>query len=63
MYFCFNLIDIKPGHIPGSQCMFWVDFLSDGVYKSAEQLAELYKKAGIDINKVHTATCGTGMYW
>lgn len=53
--------DIKPGHIPNSHCMFWVEFLIDGMYKSAEELAEVYKQSDIDVNTEHSATCGSGI--
>lgn len=52
--------DIKPGHIPDSKCIFWTQFLEDGVYKSREQLAEIYKSAGVDPMSAHVATSGTG---
>ncbi|XP_067930251.1 3-mercaptopyruvate sulfurtransferase-like [Watersipora subatra] len=53
--------DIKPGHIPGSKCLFWIEFLEDGVLKSPEKLVEVYKAAGVDPKSSIVATCNTGM--
>ncbi|KAF6034688.1 mpst [Bugula neritina] len=53
--------DIKPGHIPDSKCMFWTKFLEGGHFKSPEQLAQVYKEAGVDPMAPHVATCGSGV--
>ncbi|XP_067929101.1 3-mercaptopyruvate sulfurtransferase-like [Watersipora subatra] len=53
--------EIKPGHIQGSKCLFWIEFLENGVFKSPEKLAEVYKAAGVDTKSSLVATCGSGV--
>jgi len=61
----FFFIEIKPGSIPGSKCLFWVKFLDENtkLYKSPEQLATIYKEHGVDPAAPHVATCGSGEWY
>jgi thiosulfate/3-mercaptopyruvate sulfurtransferase len=50
------------GHIPGSRNVPSQSLLNpDGTYKSAEELAKLFKDAGIDVSKPVVTTCGSGV--
>lgn len=35
--------------------------LQDGRYKSSEELAKVFKSAGVDLKKPIVASCGTGV--
>lgn len=53
---------LRGGHIPGSKNLPYDQlFNEDGTYKSAEQIAEAFKAAGIDLTKPLVATCGSGI--
>jgi thiosulfate/3-mercaptopyruvate sulfurtransferase len=52
----------KAGHIPGSVNMPFVDFLTaDGVWRQKEEIADLFARAGIDLDKPIVASCGSGV--
>ena len=49
------------GHIPGAQNIPWSKAANeDGTFKSNEELAELYKAAGVDFAKETIAYCRIG---
>ena len=53
---------LRGGHIPGSKNVPYDQlFNEDGTYKSAEQIADAFKAAGIDLSKPLVATCGSGI--
>jgi thiosulfate/3-mercaptopyruvate sulfurtransferase len=55
--------DIKMGHIPGSRVLPHTDLGADetGAFLSLEALAELWRKAGVDLTKPIIVTCGSGV--
>ncbi|XP_070778981.1 3-mercaptopyruvate sulfurtransferase-like [Enoplosus armatus] len=53
---------VQPGHIPGSKCMPFSDFLdNDGMMLSAEALKKFFKKSQVDLNKPICGSCGSGV--
>ena len=53
----------RKGHIPGAVNVFWQDnFNKDGTFKSAEELAALYKKAGVLPDQCVITYCNEGLH-
>ncbi len=53
---------LRKGHIPGSKNIPSQGLLMpDGTFKSAEDLAALFKAANIDVTRPVVATCGSGV--
>jgi len=53
---------LRGGHMPGARNVPASDLLApDGTMKSPQQLAEIFEKAGVDINKPVVTTCGSGI--
>ncbi|XP_033827277.1 thiosulfate sulfurtransferase-like [Periophthalmus magnuspinnatus] len=53
---------VDPGHIPGSKCMPFYDFLDeDGMMLSPEELKRFFQKAQVDLKKPLCGTCGSGV--
>ena len=53
---------LRSGHIPGSANIPSQELLNaDGTFKSKDDLAKLFKDAGIDVTKRVVATCGSGV--
>jgi len=53
---------LRGGHMPGARNVPASDLLApDGTMKSPAQLAEIFEKAGVDINKPVVTTCGSGI--
>jgi len=53
---------LRSGHMPGARNVPASDLIApDGTMKSAAQLAEIFDKAGVDINKPIVTTCGSGI--
>ncbi|MFZ4606276.1 MAG: 3-mercaptopyruvate sulfurtransferase [Caulobacter sp.] len=53
---------LRGGHMPGARNVPASDLLApDGTMKSAAQLAEIFEKAGVDINKPIVTSCGSGI--
>jgi thiosulfate/3-mercaptopyruvate sulfurtransferase len=52
----------KGGAIPGTIHLEWTDTLDPktGKFKSAEELAKLFKQAGVDVNRPATTYCQSG---
>ena len=57
------LSDIKPGRIPGSKNVFWLQFLNSKtkLFKTDQEVANVFDDAGIDPSQPMIATCGSGM--
>jgi thiosulfate/3-mercaptopyruvate sulfurtransferase len=53
---------LRGGHMPGSLNVPSSTLIApDGTMKSAEQLADVFELAGVDVNKRVVATCGSGI--
>lgn len=53
---------LRGGHMPGARSVPSGDLIApDGTLKSAAQLAEIFDKAGVDINKPIITSCGSGI--
>lgn len=53
---------LRGGHMPGARNVPSSDLIApDGTLKSAAQLADIFDKAGVDINKPIITTCGSGI--
>ncbi len=53
---------LRSGHIPGSKSVPSQTLLNpDGTFKSPDELAALFKSAGIDAGKPVVTTCGSGV--
>lgn len=53
---------VSPGHIPGSKCMPFSEFLDDkGMMLSTDQLRKFFEKSQVDLNKPICGTCGSGV--
>lgn len=54
--------DLPGGHIPGARNVFFADLLrEDTTFRSPEELAAAFAKAGIDPNAPLAASCGGGV--
>uniref|UniRef100_A0A3Q3BBI2 Sulfurtransferase n=1 Tax=Kryptolebias marmoratus TaxID=37003 RepID=A0A3Q3BBI2_KRYMA len=54
--------DILPGHFPGAINMPYTKFLdSSGKHLGTEALAQLFKDAGVDLERPLWASCGSGV--
>ena len=63
VYLCNCILDIEPGHIPGSISLQFMDLLNieERTIKSNEEMKEIFKKAGVDLTKPLVGSCGTGV--
>lgn len=53
---------LRAGHIPGSKNVPSQSLLKDdGTFKSADELAAIFRNAGIDVSKPVVTTCGSGV--
>ncbi|KAK5856601.1 hypothetical protein PBY51_008185 [Eleginops maclovinus] len=53
---------VKSGHIPGSKCMpFWEFLDKDGMMLPPKKLRKFFEKSQIDLNKPLIGTCGSGV--
>ncbi|MDC1297528.1 3-mercaptopyruvate sulfurtransferase [Octadecabacter sp.] len=53
---------LRAGHIPNSRNVFYRDLLTDsGTMKSPEVMAEVFRKAGVDLDKPAILSCGSGV--
>jgi len=53
---------LRGGHMPGARNVPAGGLLApDGTMKKADQLAEIFEQAGVNINKPVVATCGSGI--
>lgn len=52
----------KLGHIPGSINIPFGDFIApDGVWRSEDEIADIFARAGVDLDKPIVGTCGSGV--
>jgi thiosulfate/3-mercaptopyruvate sulfurtransferase len=52
----------KLGHIPGSINIPFVDFIApDGTWRREEEIADIFARAGVGLDKPVVATCGSGI--
>lgn len=53
---------LRAGHIPGSLNLPYSQLLkSDGTFKPANELHDLFEKAGVDLSRPVATTCGSGV--
>ena len=53
---------LRSGHIPNARNVFYRDLLNpDGTMKSAPVLTEVFRKAGVDLDKPAILSCGSGV--
>jgi thiosulfate/3-mercaptopyruvate sulfurtransferase len=55
---------LKAGHVPGSVNMPFADFFAPergGVWRSRGEIADLFARAGVDLDKPVVSTCGSGV--
>ncbi|EQB99013.1 3-mercaptopyruvate sulfurtransferase [Photorhabdus temperata] len=52
---------LRMGHIPGSKNVPWTMLVENGHFKSETEIADIFLKQGIDLNKPVIASCGSGM--
>lgn len=53
---------VRPGHMPGAQNVHYATLLRpDGTLKSAAEIAEVFKAAGVDLAKPVITSCGSGV--
>lgn len=53
---------VKPGHIPGALNVHYASLINaDGTLKSKAELATLFAKTGIDVEKPVITSCGSGV--
>lgn len=53
---------LRSGHIPNARNVFYKDLLNpDGTMKSPDVLAEVFRKAGVDMEKPAILSCGSGV--
>jgi thiosulfate/3-mercaptopyruvate sulfurtransferase len=53
---------VEPGHIPGARNLPFASlYNADGTFRSREELAALFEKAGADVGQPFVATCGSGV--
>ena len=53
---------LRSGHIPNSRNVFFRDLLNpNGTLKSNEVMAEIFRKAGVDMGKPAILSCGSGV--
>ncbi|KAI5087521.1 3-mercaptopyruvate sulfurtransferase, partial [Silurus meridionalis] len=54
--------DTEPGHIPGSINMPFPSFMdSSGLQRPVEEMKEMFRAAGVDLQKPIWVTCGSGV--
>ena len=50
------------GHIPGARNLFYRDlYAADGTFKTMDELAEAFERAGVDLKKPIVTSCGSGV--
>ncbi|KAM9780607.1 thiosulfate sulfurtransferase-like [Neosynchiropus ocellatus] len=53
---------VDPGHIPGSKCMPFFEFLDeDGLVLPPEELRKFFRRSRVDLNKPLCGSCGSGV--
>lgn len=52
---------LRAGHIPGSRNLPFPQVVRDGALKPADELREIFAKAGVDLDKPMVMSCGSGL--
>ena len=53
---------VRPGHIPGAHNVHYATLLNgDGTLKHADQIARIFREAGVDLRKPVMTSCGSGV--
>jgi thiosulfate/3-mercaptopyruvate sulfurtransferase len=53
---------VAPGHIPGARCLpMSALYRDDGTFRDAEEIRDLFAKAGVDPARPFIASCGSGV--
>jgi thiosulfate/3-mercaptopyruvate sulfurtransferase len=52
---------VRSGHMPGSLNVPYADLITDGHLKSAEEIAQIFSAAGVDLTKPIITSCGSGV--
>jgi thiosulfate/3-mercaptopyruvate sulfurtransferase len=52
---------VEPGHMPGSRNVHYASVIENGQLKTAAELEEIFRAAGVDPDKPMTTTCGSGV--
>jgi thiosulfate/3-mercaptopyruvate sulfurtransferase len=52
---------ISSGHMPGATSIPFTDLVEGGRLKSVEQLREVFRARGVDLEQPITTTCGSGV--
>jgi thiosulfate/3-mercaptopyruvate sulfurtransferase len=52
---------LRPGHMPGALNVPFTDILENGRLASREKIAQVFAKAGVDLDKPTITTCGSGV--
>ena len=52
---------LRPGHMPGALNVPFADILENGRLASRERIAQVFAKAGVDLDKPTITTCGSGV--
>ena len=52
---------LRPGHMPGALNVPFADILENGRLASREKIAQVFAKAGVDLDKPTITTCGSGV--
>lgn len=53
---------VRPGHIPGARNVHYATLLNpDGTLKQPDQIARLFRDAGVDLRKPVVTSCGSGV--
>lgn len=61
-HFNYSPTGVLPGHIPGSKCMPFLQFLDEGgMMLSTEELKRFFQKSQVDLNKPICGVCGSGV--
>jgi thiosulfate/3-mercaptopyruvate sulfurtransferase len=54
--------EVRSGHIPGARNVHYATLLkADGTLKPKEEIAALFKRAGVDVTKPVITSCGSGV--
>ena len=52
---------LRPGHMPGALNVPFADILENGRLATRERIAQVFAKAGVDLDKPMITTCGSGV--
>jgi thiosulfate/3-mercaptopyruvate sulfurtransferase len=52
---------LRPGHMPGALNVPFADIIENGRLASRERIAQVFAKAGVDLDKPTITTCGSGV--